>query len=123
MLPNSVKREGAYLEGGNDTAGDQSFGDSVGWRAAHMLEPIEHRGRDVDRRGSLEGRPVGDEERGQGVKVDQGREDGLDQVRSPPAPFVPPFSKDHSKECRIRKACEFGTSDGCRVCCDRAKEA
>ena len=62
MLPNSVKREGAYLEGGNDTAGDQGFGDGVGRRAAHMPEPIEHRGRDVDRRGSLKGRPVGDDE-------------------------------------------------------------
>ena len=62
MLPNSVKREGAYLEGGNDTAGDQSFGDGVCRRAAHKLEPIEHRGRDVDRRDSLKGRSVGDDE-------------------------------------------------------------
>ena len=79
MLPNSVKREGAYLEGGNDTAGDQGFGDGIGRRATHMAEPIEHRGRDIDRRGSLKGGPVGDEERGRGVEVDQSHEDCLDQ--------------------------------------------
>ena len=62
MLPNSVKREGACSEGGNDTAGDQGLGDGVGRRVAHTLEPIKHRGRDVDCRGPLKGRPVGDDE-------------------------------------------------------------
>ena len=62
MLPNSVKREGACSEGGNDAAGDQGFGDGIGRRAAHMAKPIEHRGWDIDCQGSLKGRPVGDDE-------------------------------------------------------------
>ena len=80
MLPNSVKREGACSEGGNDTAGDQGFGDGFGRRAAHKAEPIEHRGWDIDCHGFLEGRPTGDDERGLGTEVNQGHKDCLDQA-------------------------------------------
>ena len=55
MLPNSVKREGAYSEGGNDVAGGQGLGDGLGRGAAHKAEPVEHWGWDIDRQGSLKG--------------------------------------------------------------------
>ena len=55
MLPNSVKREGAYSEGGNNVASDQGFGDGLSWGAAHW-------GWDIDHQGSLKGRSVSDDE-------------------------------------------------------------
>ena len=78
MLPNSVKREGAFLEGGNGFVGNQSSGYGFGRRAAYVAEPAEYWGRDVDRPSLPKGRFVVDDERRLSPEVDQGREDRLD---------------------------------------------
>ena len=123
MLPNSVKKEGAYSEGGNDVAGDQGFGDGPGWGAAHMAEPVEHRGWDVDRPGLWERRILTEVEGGQSVEVDQGHENRFYEDRSLSTLSVPTFPHDHYQQGGVCEARKAGVLDGLCVDVDCTKES